>query len=42
MGVGSFGDDGELFFELQLIPANGEAFSGLTQRIGCNAGQNYL
>jgi predicted aspartyl protease len=26
MSVGRFGEDGELFFELQLLPANGEAF----------------
>jgi predicted aspartyl protease len=26
MGVGTFGSDGELFFELQLVPENGEAF----------------
>ncbi|GAA6622097.1 aspartyl protease [Scytonema sp. NUACC26] len=26
MGVGTFGEDGELFFELQLVPANGAPF----------------
>ena len=27
MGVGSFGDNGELFFEIQLVAVNGENFS---------------
>ncbi|MBF2065105.1 MAG: aspartyl protease [Calothrix sp. C42_A2020_038] len=27
MGVGSFGDNGELFFEIQLIAVSGEEFS---------------
>lgn len=27
MGVGSFGDNGELFFEIQLVAINGEDFS---------------
>lgn len=27
MGVGSFGDNGELWFEIQLVAANGEVFS---------------
>ncbi|MDJ0618455.1 MAG: hypothetical protein QNJ63_17215 [Calothrix sp. MO_192.B10] len=27
MGVGSFGDNGELFFEIQLVAAGGEEFS---------------
>jgi predicted aspartyl protease len=26
MGVGTFGEDGELFFELQLVPRNGPLF----------------
>ena len=26
MGVGKFGEDGELFLELQLVPANGAPF----------------
>lgn len=26
MGVGTFGEDGELFLELQLVPANGAPF----------------
>ncbi|KAF3888332.1 MULTISPECIES: aspartyl protease [Nostocales] len=26
MGLGTFGADGELFFELQLVPANGASF----------------
>jgi clan AA aspartic protease len=27
MGVGSFGDNGELYFQIQLVAANGEEFS---------------
>lgn len=27
MGLGRFGDDGELLFEIQLVAANGEVFS---------------
>jgi predicted aspartyl protease len=27
MGVGSFGDNGELYFEIQLVAFSGEAFS---------------
>jgi predicted aspartyl protease len=27
MGVGSFGDNGELFFEIQLVAVSGEEFS---------------
>ena len=27
MGVGSFGDNGELYFEIQLVAANGEELS---------------
>jgi predicted aspartyl protease len=27
MGVGSFGDNGELFFEIQLVAASNEEFS---------------
>jgi len=27
MGVGSFGDNGELFFEIQLVAVNGEKFA---------------
>lgn len=27
MGLGTFGADGELFFEIQLVAANGEVFS---------------
>lgn len=27
MGVGSFGDNGELYFKIQLVAANGEEFS---------------
>jgi predicted aspartyl protease len=27
MGIGSFGDNGELYFEIQLVGVSGEAFS---------------